>query len=603
MVALKIELVGGEGFDPIEVTVKDLGSGAETTRVSDPDRSSAAATSRTASWAFDVAGTPDLEIAILVPRPKWARGKPKPGQSGAWSPDETERITATLRATASGYTSATGVLHPRLSLVTGTVPGSTRAVPRVLVDLTFLPVTPYVTTADRLDIGVDRVPTVNGRENDRSIGALDPAHNPNPAQAPWDPARPADTGFVLYELTTAPRPRLWGVTVPKGVSLSAAYHMLLFCLPGNTAYRDGADASFLSLKRYLLSPPREVPFYVFSGGNPLRSAAVVNLDTPVVPTPPPGHPLADEFQFISDVTPCGFMEQVERSGKNVALVVPIPHDAPNLGKLTSTKGELRRLLQKLRVALAALLLPPMPPVPISETRVAVGGFSLGAGHAYQVVGTNPEGVNELYWFDPDPPDATQRAFLGQWLAGDPARVLRLVGGKNHGVLLELAEQLKSAAGDPSHLSVIPPVGFWHDSPLYEAAVSVPPGVPGWQKPKFDANPPATPGGLSEKVGIFVSALPEPSKIAFAVQNATGGEPSPIARKEGIAMADLVSFALFRVRRGPGNADAFVAAVRPAIKSYRHQWAVAGGNGGGAAMGRGSGFVGHLEDCLRRGLLP
>ena len=129
-----------------------------------------------------------------------------------------------------------------------------------------------------------------------------------------------------------------------------------------------------------------------------------------------------------------------------------------------------------------------------------------------------------------------------------------------------------------------------------------PGVPGWQKPKFDASLPITPGGLSEKVGIFVSELPEPSKIAFAVQNATDGKLAPILRDEGIAMADLLSFALFRARRGPGNAGAFVAAVRTAIKSYRHQWAVSGGNGGSAAMGRGPGFVGHLEDCLRRGLL-
>jgi len=96
--------------------------------------------------------------------------------------------------------------------------------------------------------------------------------------------------------------------------------------------------------------------------------------------------------------------------------------------------------------------------------------------------------------------------------------------------------------------------------------------------------------------------PELPDTAFAVKVASGGKPVLILRDETIAMADLLSFALFRARRGPGNAGAFVAAVRTAIKSYRHQWAVSGGNGGSAAMGRGPGFVGHLEDCLRRGLL-
>lgn len=158
--------------------------------------------------------------------------------------------------------------------------------------------------------------------------------------------------------------------------------------------------------------------------------------------------------------------------------MPIPHDPPNLGALTQTTGMLRRTLQNLRVALASLFLPAVPPIPVKQTRVAVGGFSLGAGLAYQILGANAEGVNEFYWFDPDPPTATQADFLGQWLAAEPSRALRLVGGKNHATLLVLEKKLRGRPAVPTNLSVIPEEGFWHTSKLYEAAVSIPPAVPG-----------------------------------------------------------------------------------------------------------------------------
>lgn len=622
MTTFKVELLGGEGFDPIEVHVKNADTGADSVRLSDSDRSATPASSRQSSWAIDLEGEPTIEVTVKVPRPKWSRGKPKPGQSGVWIPDETESIAATLKPTGTGYATAGSVLHPRLQLVNGTVPGSKRLVPRLLVDLTFLPVTPYLTLGDRLDIGVDRTASRNNAQgvftdNLASLDMLDPTNILDPDQNRGVKWRPRDVTFLMFELTTAPRPRLWAVGVPKKVSLSSVYHTVLFCLPGNRAYKDGADVGFGSLKRYLLSPQKAIPFFVSSSGNPLTQSPVVNLDTPVVSTPPPGHPLADEFQFISDVTECGFLEQLDRSGKNAILTIPIPHDAPNLGALTQTQGLLRRILQNLRVALASLLLPAVPPIPIKRTKVAVGGFSLGAGLAYQVLGANAEGVNEFYWFDPDPPTQNQVDFLGQWLAADATRALRLVGGKNHNALWALADKLQGKAAVPGNLSVIPEEGFWHTSKLYEAAVSMPPDVPGWQAPKFDTAAPATPGSISEKTGIFESGPVLDNKGAIhgwgLYPGIKGGHVDKTTPALQVARGDLASAALFRFRKSfpngivpsgsPGIAS-FLKLAETALRSYRHQWAVAGGTGTlSGGFSRGAGFIGHLHDCLQRGYFP
>ncbi len=428
-----------------------------------------------------------------------------------------------------------------------------------------------------------------------------------------DPSRPGGTEVRLYE-NTAGGPRVWAVAFapgnvpPNGGNL----HTALFLMPKSPAYTDLSNVSLFSLRRYLLSAPGNMPFFIrcFNPADPLGNG-----------------------EYFTTVTQAAMLEQLEQSRVPVLLAVPIPSGSA----VVPTGGtSFRELMRSLRRAVHADELSAKQKVQElpATFRVCVSGFSRGADIASELLLQQQASVDEFYWLDPSAKALQNAAGIQGWVGGNDKRRLRLIGTTLNGQMHQLANQHNLPA---TRVSAMPETNF-RRSEIYKAAVSVPIhttsiAFPEAFHPSSNTAPPPK-GSLSDATGIFLVSDGNESKSPFVprvtiisrdLQNRPVQPPVVVAFTPE-EIAGKARFGMLNVdgKKPPGSGvfgerlegprklklqqfvDRFLIGEildpNGAGNGSVHQWATVGGLGPGSPSPR-SGFKGFFQICLEGGDFP
>lgn len=562
--SITVKLVGGAGYDPIRVRIDNEGKDVK------------ADTSARFEVAPDAAG---VELVITVPRPSWAG-------EGVKDEPPNEVIRTKLREVSP----CDYVLEPRHVRLTvrplGAV-GSKAAAVEVEVDLRFLNVTRYFMKGD------PNLTRIADKKSEQSIlGPLDPAFNDPPNE--MERCRTPLAHFQLFELTTGEHPKLWAATWPMKTLLMRPYGVTLFLMPKGDPYEHPGEANFNSLRRYLLTPARNAPFFVaapVNNGN--MGTTPFDLAVPVQGT----HPLAHEMAILDPNVPGAFIDQVVESGKDVLCVLPLPNGAGDgiWGPLVTKKDRADDHLDGLRVAAHAFTAKDST---VSRTRQSVGGFSAGAQPAYLVLKHNPKAFDGFFWFDVPRTAKTQHDWLRAWIDGDGARKVWLIGGVHHA---KLGTARKTIDRD-ARVKLLPATAahYTDRSSAYALGVSLPPRCPGWVTLELEPTPTSKKGGVHAATNVFGEVV-GPAEIKLKIVDG-GTTVTKTARSSSMEALGLLVFK-FRIRKDrkhikvetKSDLEDLVEFIETDVENHRHQWVIGGGESFGV---RGLGFVSFFGRCIR-----
>ena len=201
---------------------------------------------------------------------------------------------------------------------------------------------------------------------------------------------------------------------------------------------------------------------------------------------------------------CGFEDQLNASGKNLVLFMPLPHiTSYGLGEGPPTVDTVKALLDALWIENAISVFDLRPPI---MTRFAIGGFSSGGNTALQSVRFHPKEIDELYLFDPGRWTGNER--LASWIKAAPNHRLRMTGGGYN--QLNMINKVKELAGSDV-LLINDRLDYWHTNKLYHGALS----EDGKPDEGFDPAPP--PGTTvtpvlpaTKEKNIFLVSFPSPA---------------------------------------------------------------------------------------------
>jgi hypothetical protein len=507
---VRIVFHGGEGFFPVHAYITAAGQTSyDTTREREP-------------LELEVPEGVALDLTITVTCPEWVlpRTSPELEIFHAQEPVLQQRFELVPpKAGRPPIYTPVDPTHPRLVNAAPYTPkDGGRSGFKIVVDLCFLNVTKWL-----------------ARHKDGTLRQLHPDSPTENEQHGQDwryrPYRPERGRCEFYELTAGSRlPRLW--TVCHNLD-QPPKHVLLFLMPKGVTHAGIGDLTGDwgdGLRRYLLSPARNEPFFL----------RIYNRNP-------------EDCSWYTMVTHCGFFDQLVRSGKPVAVVLPLAsttaHGASDYGALGTVSSsrqrtpdgapvdsDLRSLLQSLRRALAAD--GTLPPGMLDAAfRIAVSGFSAGAPNAVLLLERNQSAVDEFYWFDPAPNlTRAYRDKLTTWLGAKSTRRLRLIGGPYREPLLELWEQLRPEF-DSTRVAAIPVPDYYRRSLVYKCAVSVPPGFPPSAQEQFwPAGSAAPPGSLSDRRNIYLELRARPPRAwSSSRTNPQGARPlRPIVQRRFLA---------------------------------------------------------------------
>ncbi|MBK8938738.1 MAG: hypothetical protein IPM79_14180 [Polyangiaceae bacterium] len=574
-----VKLRGGKGYGKIHVRVeneaKEVEAGGRAT--------------------FDaMADKEGFDLVITVPRPGWAG-------PGVKDEPPNEVIRTRVREVAP----CRYLLEPRHVRLTvrATGPfGAKEAATEIEVDLRFLRVTRYFRSPDP---NYERMVAEIKKENprvpvgeDAVLGPLDPEFN-DPTSKKMRFRTPL-ANVELFELTTGVHPKLWAATWPMGMPLTKTYARTLFLMPKGVAYEHPGQARFGSLQRYLVTPARDCPFFVWvpiDNGN--MGMDPLDLSVPVQSNEKYGpHPLANEMQIKEPNIPGAFIDQIVESGKSVMAVLPLPNGAGGgvWDQLDKRAGWAEEHLEALRVAAHALM---APAEPLSKIRQSVGGFSAGAPPAYLVLTLNPKAFDGFFWFDVPRNSDAQQAWLRSWIDGDPARKMWLIGG-DHYPELEVA---RKNIDRNKNVTLFPSSGAHYTSKTaaYARGLSEPPACPHWVELRLEPSPTGKRGGVHHATGVF-GDVAGTMEIKLKIEDG-GATVTRTARASEREALGLLVFK-FRIRDGfkhvkvttKSDLEQLVEFIETDVEVLRHQWVI----GGGETLGeRGRGFVSFFGECIRQ----
>lgn len=422
-----------------------------------------------------------------------------------------------------------------------------------------------------------------------------------------DPDRPAGTQVRLYENTVG-GPRVWVVAfAPANVPPNSKnLHTALFLMPKSPAYTDLTNVNLFSLRRYLLSAPANMPFFIrnFTPADPLGGG-----------------------EYFTTVTQAAMLEQLEQSGAPVLLALPIPGGS---AVVPTGDGTFRELMRSLRRAVHADELAKEAPELPATFRVCASGFSRGADIASDLLLQQQASVDEFYWFDPSGKALGNVSGIQDWLRASDKRRLRLIGTTLNDNMHKIAKALKLPS---TRASAMPERGF-RRSAIYKAAVSVPLHNTSLTFPEvFESkSAQAPPNSLSDATNIFLSndngSAEDPQVFLQTLDSK--GRPIQAPVKVGFTPEEIAGkarFGMLNVDRKQPPKTGLVFGERlegPKGRTLQqfiarfligeildplnagdgsvHQWATVGGLGGGGASPR-QGFKGFFQICLEAGDLP
>ncbi|HET9933393.1 MAG TPA: hypothetical protein VFQ35_21965 [Polyangiaceae bacterium] len=576
MSRLRIELVGARNHKPLITVFK---------RVSDKNEQKSQSVDPVLET--DV-GSDDLRIVVEFSIPKEILSAQKKPQAMAAFAQNLNFVPGSGVQPASHQPAGSNAgpkLHPRFLPVQGTgASAGSGALIHYRVDCRFLPMTELLRSLDN-----------------KALDTLD-------STVP-DPLRPSGAEVRVYECTVG-TPRFWVVAFAPGAAPPAVtnLHPVVFFMPKSPTHSNLTDLSLFSVRRYLLSAPKNHPFFVrcFQPNDPLTDA-----------------------DWPSTVTNAALLEQVVQSGKPILLALPVPSGSsivPSGGNIRELMTALRRAVHGDDLGKAEELQPAF--------RVGVSGFSHGADTAADLLSKQPGSVDEFYWMDPGTDGMSKSSAVEAWVQGNATRRLRLIGTTINAFMHALANRL-AALG--ARVNAMPPPDF-RKSDIYRAAVGVPihtTSIPFPETFQDAANPAAPPpGSLSDATGIFVvsdSRSGTSPALTLQVRDLTnkpipsdGVQAAPFTVEE---IAGKARFGMLNVDRkspppgvtpfgerlhGPKNRTLrdFIArfAVGEILDNNNvgdgsiHQWAAVGGLGGGGSSPR-QGFTGFFQSALERGDFP
>lgn len=460
-------------------------------------------------------------------------------------------------------------------------------------------------------------------------------------------------GCKLRLLAFAGAPAIWPVLIPPSFTpTDTTFGCTVFYTPAGQSYSSVRNVNLFSFSRYTLRA---------NGGREWQHGPELHDD----------YRFYVRYRFEGDSLHfthhiwerLDFGGQLARSGKKTLLVMPVPTGA-SFGAAAGDhlKTRLGSLLVALRENGHIARDVPGSTTP-SVGRLAIGGFSLGGGAAFDAFHNNEATTNELYLFDPNEFDANVAAVRSWWAANRSARVVRMIGGRlRHSSMLSARRTFDDPP--PSTLTMCVPAHpgtatvwprnrqFWTHSRVYAKAFAVgsvraatadqlaePIPVAAEQLDVLDesvlptgraARLPgatnhivATPGSLSDRTGVFrVRRTGQPADTTRLNLIAKAPNDS-LTRIHGIDGANESEFCLVmlvglrevesvtrdvHVRvQFPIQTD---AALGRLVSDYveflgsRHQWAVQGG----ATIGDGeaddpTSITGYLELCFRTSQFP
>jgi len=579
---LIVKLIAGRGFEPLIVDVA-----GDVLDPAAPD----------AEHRFDLPSDSKIPVIISVPRPVWAVYSPagellKRFRPASETEGETEKIEAQIEKDAhGGYALARP--HPRLTLVTTSASGGTPACVRLDVDLRFLRVTQYFRKS--YPFPMHRT----GTELEVGLEQLDPGINdPDAKQVRY---RSKDARVELFELTTGDSPKLWCVVWRHAMALVAEYQTSVFFMPKGDAYKNAGEAHFMRLKRYLLTPGRPQPFFIWAPveNTQLQKASTVNLAKPVVDRDDGSKPpLANECRFEDSAISCALIDQLVESGERVLLVLPMPNGegAGAWGPIVTKPGWLTQHLDALQRAVHTVRKEWPRTVKDDATKASVGGFSAGAQPAYLALSLNPKRFNGFFWFDVPESDARQHKWLQSWIDGDSSRKVWLIGGFHYDALstvkinIDRSSNVKLLPARASHYTA--------DGTAYSKAISEPPACPGWTTLVLEPLPVTKEGSVFAATGVFGDvALPTLLKA-----ESKGTPLTVVSSPTRASTSEALGLLVFGWRRDhtmPIREEAelkkLTRYVDAQVYPLRHSWTAFGGEVFGE---RGSGFVSFFGACLR-----
>jgi len=439
---------------------------------------------------------------------------------------------------------------------------------RCRVDCRFLPMTSVARAVDQ-----------------NLLGQLDPKLR--------DALLPSGMEVRLYECTVG-FPRYWVVAFAPGnmPPRTQNLHAFVFLMPKSQLHQNLKQLSLFSARRYLLSAPKDQPFFI----------RCEQPDKPVE--------VADWFTTNPNAA---FLEQVLNSQKPVFVALPVPSGDAKV----PTGANLRELMLALRRALHAdevdQQVDELPP----NFRVALGGFSRGADTAAELLAQQPQAVDEFYWFDPGLNGLNMSGDVQNWAQGNSTRRLRLIGTTVNQRLHQLAKQL---SGLGSRVLAMPEPNF-RRSEIYKSAVAVPVHSTQLKFPETfqSASDPAAPppGSLSAATSLFLvsdnGSATEPQVLLARRPPPSGGKPIHVFltaeeiagklrfgalnnRSRRVAQEGMAHFI-----QGPGSIEIYEK--EHAGDGCVHQWSVVGGFRNGSASASRVGFRGFLHTCLEGADFP
>lgn len=582
---LVVKLIAGRGFEPLIVDVAgDILDPAA------PD----------AEHRFDLPADDKFDVVISVPRPVWAV-YPLDGLVHRFRPaseteSETEKIEAKIVKDAhGGY--ALERPHPRLTLVTTSASGATPACVRLDVDLRFLRVTKYFQKSYAFHLRRDGAPL------DVELEQLEYSYNdPDAEQSRY---RTKDARVELFELTTGDSPKLWCVVWRNSMGLAGEYQTSVFFMPKGVAYKTAGEAQFMSLKRYLLTPARPKPFFIWAPvNNPQLAEPTVDLVKPVVTpkhAPTRTHPLADECKFEDSAISCAMIDQLVESGKRVLLVLPMPNGegAGAWGPMVTKPGCLTQHLLALQRAVHTVRKEWPRTAKEETTKASVGGFSAGAQPAYLALSLNPKRFNGFFWFDVPESEARQHEWLQKWIDGDSSRKVWLIGGYHYTAL----STARSNIDRSSNVKLLPARAshYTADGTAYSKAIAEPPGCPGWTALVLEPKAIKKPGGVFAATGVFGDVASGKIKTLLKAET-TATPPSVVQDHTAASTSEALGLLVFRWRYDHTVPIHELAPLKKLTKyltdqmyPLRHSWTAFGGEVFGE---RGSGFISFFGACLR-----
>jgi hypothetical protein len=407
------------------------------------------------------------------------------------------------------------------------------------------------------------------------------------------PLRPPDTQVRFYECTLG-APRVWAVGfAPARVPSEGRLNVLMYMMPTVQTYDDVSNVTFASLHRFLLSPSAQAPFFVRNDGG------VQSADWP------------------STVTNCGFLDQLRQTQGPAVIAIPVPHFATH----APTQKPLRDVLASLRRALHADEFNANEEIR-TPFATAVASFSAATEQAVDILNNNQRDIQEFYWFEPNRNGGVSRSnVVENWVRGSPQRRLRMVGTTRQADCRQIASRLP-----PAQVAVFPEPEF-RRTPMYVAAVAIPPSAPAGRFPErlapLSQRATLPQGHVSRDTGVFLeqetgtaanpavvlgSETSGPATALCTPEEAAGKARFGMLNHRSIGPADPPGRRL-GVPPPPNDLNNFVARfILGEIVSDRgslHQWAVSGGMNGGAAVPSrdpATGFVGFLGLSMRGGAL-